>query len=319
MKDHLVYRIPGQEIVALEGAFLELDAPEQFEGFVVSDFSGQRFFGFFPGGVPDQHAVWPHENPVIAKNDYIKQVEELVAKCATDQVEKVVLSRVKQVDLAKDANEMTLFQAMQAAYPYAFCYAFRSGKLGTWVGATPETLLFADGNVGKTVALAGTKESSDHYQWEEKEETEQSVVTTYISSVLSSFAKDIRISERTELVAGPVKHLVHHFTFLLDKWPNSGFLNALHPTPAVSGFPKEASLNMIRETELHARRLYAGIIGWQGKETTRLFVNLRCAQLIEDQLYLYVGGGLTADSNPEKEWQETENKAKTILNLLQNQ
>ena len=131
VKDHLVYRIPGQEIVEMEGAFIELDAPEKFEGFVVSDFSGHRFFGFFSDHFPNLQGVWPQENPVVTKNDYLRQVEKLVAQCAAGNVEKVVLSRVKQVDLkgstAKGTNEITLFQALQEAYPNAFCYAFRSG------------------------------------------------------------------------------------------------------------------------------------------------------------------------------------------------
>jgi isochorismate synthase len=46
------------------------------------------------------------------------------------------------------------------------------------------------------------------------------------------------------------------------------------------------------------------------------YVNLRCAQIINDRIYLYLGGGFTADSIPEKEWEETENKSKTLLDLL---
>jgi isochorismate synthase len=47
-----------------------------------------------------------------------------------------------------------------------------------------------------------------------------------------------------------------------------------------------------------------------------IFVNLRCAQIIGDRIYLYLGGGFTAESDSEKEWEETENKSKTLLNLL---
>jgi isochorismate synthase len=47
-------------------------------------------------------------------------------------------------------------------------------------------------------------------------------------------------------------------------------------------------------------------------------VNLRCAQITADRAYLFLGGGFTADSVVESEWQETENKARTLLNVIEN-
>jgi isochorismate synthase len=90
----------------------------------------------------------------------------------------------------------------------------------------------------------------------------------------------------------------------------------LHPTPAVSGTPRKDALDWIRSEEKHERQFYAGIIGSMDEHSMNLYVNLRCAQIIGSDIYLYVGGGFTADSIPEKEWEETENKSKTLLNLL---
>jgi isochorismate synthase len=53
-----------------------------------------------------------------------------------------------------------------------------------------------------------------------------------------------------------------------------------------------------------------------GEDQMDLFVNLRCAQMIPKALVLYVGAGITQDSDPEKEWVETQNKSKTLLAAL---
>jgi isochorismate synthase len=58
------------------------------------------------------------------------------------------------------------------------------------------------------------------------------------------------------------------------------------------------------------------MIGELQAEELNVYVNLRCGQIIGDELYLYLGGGFTAESDPEKEWEETENKSKTLLDLL---
>ncbi len=95
------------------------------------------------------------------------------------------------------------------------------------------------------------------------------------------------------------------------------FISALHPTPAVCGLPKERALELIYKTEMHNREYYAGYCGpinYQGK--TDLFVNLRCMKILPDKLALYIGGGLTAKSDPEKEWEETVLKANTLLSVI---
>jgi isochorismate synthase len=93
-------------------------------------------------------------------------------------------------------------------------------------------------------------------------------------------------------------------------------LKHLHPTPAVAGLPQKIAVQYLSALEQHERRLYSGIIGRMKEGQEQLFVNLRCAQILDNQLYAYVGGGFTADSDPEQEWQETENKSKTLLQLL---
>jgi len=92
----------------------------------------------------------------------------------------------------------------------------------------------------------------------------------------------------------------------------------LHPTPAVCGLPAMDAKRELLLTEPHERRLYSGFLGpVKNNGSAQLFVNLRCMQIIGKKAYLYAGGGLTIDSELEKEWEETKNKAETMLAVIQ--
>jgi isochorismate synthase len=93
-------------------------------------------------------------------------------------------------------------------------------------------------------------------------------------------------------------------------------INALHPTPAVCGLPRERALKLIAQHETHNRNFYAGLIGKKSKQELAVFVNLRCMQVTKNDFLLYIGGGITQQSIPENEWNETENKAKTLARVL---
>jgi isochorismate synthase len=86
----------------------------------------------------------------------------------------------------------------------------------------------------------------------------------------------------------------------------------LHPTPAVCGIPKEKSLELILQTEKHNREFYAGFIGPLDNDNAQLFVNLRCMKLTSKWATYFAGGGLTAQSEAEAEWEETCLKLKTL-------
>ena len=92
---------------------------------------------------------------------------------------------------------------------------------------------------------------------------------------------------------------------------------ALHPTPAVGGWPRERADVMIDELEVMERGWYAGAVGWiDGLGDGELAVALRCGLLWEDGARLYAGGGVLADSDPARELEETELKFKALLTAL---
>jgi len=144
---------------------------------------------------------------------------------------------------------------------------------------------------------------------------EQQLVTDYVLDKLKPICSMVIAEEVKTIKAGNLLHLKTQINGEFTNNP-SELINVLHPTPAVCGFPKEASKKFIIENEGYNREYYTGFLGELNLPYSELFVNLRCMQLVADTVCLYIGGGITKDSNAVKEWQETVAKTKTIKNVL---
>ena len=207
---------------------------------------------------------------------------------------------------------------------HAFVYIIQLPQVGVWIGATPEPFLVIADDKVTTVSLAGTQLATDaeigNYKWSKKEIEEQGIVTSYVEKTLRLFKiEHYTLKGPSNYKAANLIHLQTSFEFsLTDLDRNLGdFLNALHPTPSVGGLPKLAACDFILENEKHNRAYYTGFLGpinIEGK--SNLFVNLRCLQLFKNQFALYSGAGITIASNAEKEWEETNNKMKTLMNVM---
>jgi isochorismate synthase len=311
MRTQLKYRIPGASVVNRKGDFQALYQGQPI-GFVVTDFSGRQVYQFKEAAAQEYKAN-PMKPKVISKSAYLEIATDL-KRYLSNTEGKVVLSRIRRESFS--IHPELLFNALCETYPDAFVYLIISNELGVWVGATPEILLSRDGEKLKSMALAGTRRTKGDVKWSEKEYEEHDFVVDFIQSNLDELnVKSVKVENRREQISGPVKHLCTDFIWQSEMNEDWRIAQRLHPTPAVSGWPVEEAVRQIGSLEQHERSLYTGIIGLLGEET-RLFVNLRCAQIIQDSIFLYLGGGLTKDSVPIDEWKETENKASTLLNVL---
>lgn len=260
--------------------------------------------------------------------DYHNLVSKSIKAIEAGHFEKVVASRTKEVQLRDDFDVIETFNALCERYPNALVSFVSIPGVGSWLGATPETLVSVENNsVFKTVALAGTlpyREGMDlrAVSWTQKEIEEQALVERYIISCF----KKIRLREYDEygpksVVAGNLVHLKSDFVVDMKatNFPQLGtvMLQLLHPTSAVCGMPLEPSFNFLKENEGYDREFYSGYLGPVNVDQhIHLYVNLRCMKLIGSGAVLYAGAGITVDSIPEKEWEETEMKFRTLLNVI---
>ncbi|MCC8358811.1 chorismate-binding protein [Salinimicrobium sediminilitoris] len=189
----------------------------------------------------------------------------------------------------------------------------------------------------------------------EKQE-QQFVTDSIVDNLKSSGVEDLEISAPYTAKAGNLLHIRSDISgkipnSKLQISENSGtdvprnvsaiwlnIISALHPTPAVCGLPKEKAKAFILEEENYNREFYTGFLGELNlqknvqrsrtrrnvenlayravKKETDLYVNLRCMKIENGKAVLFVGGGITKDSVPEDEWQETVNKSETMKKVL---
>ena len=263
--------------------------------------------------------------------EYFGLVRTGVAAIAGKALVKVVSSRAARRLLPPGFDPLVAFAELSTQYPRAFVSLVSVPGVGTWLGASPEVLaeVTADGQF-HTMALAGTQPLTpgllpQEAIWRQKEIEEQALVARYIVNCF----KQLRLREYHEtgprtVAAGQLLHLRTDFEVDLRNVPNptslgTDMLRLLHPTSAVGGMPKVAALAFLQQHEGYDRAYYSGFLGPVNVEApgiARLFVNLRCLQVRPTEAILYAGTGLTIDSDPTREWQETEMKMQTVGAVL---
>lgn len=266
-------------------------------------------------------------------------VSESIKEIQSGYFQKVVLSRTDEVEFPGDFSTLKAFGQLCQAYPNAFVCALYIPELGsTWLCATPETLVEQNAQgIFRTIALAGTQSAIDplgeiilpqNARWSQKEIEEQAYVCRYIIECF----KKIRLREYQEIgpktiLAGNLLHLKTEFTVDTQALNFSQLpgilLSLLHPTSAVCGTPKEEAIAWIAKAEKHARELYSGYLGPVNLgDEIHLFVNLRTVKVDQSEgkcrATYFAGCGITEDSDPEKEWQETVMKCQTLQRVLEN-
>lgn len=245
-------------------------------------------------------------------DDLSSVIDDLKANGGKTVISRAIQSSFSGIDWIKVAER--LFDR----FPEALCYVFFHPALGSWMGATPELLLktYTDRRDYETMALAGTKRLDE--QWDDKNRDEQRMVTDYITDALTPLSDIMHVSPTETLRYGVIEHLC---TRIGGKTKSdvcrNDILDRLSPTPAVGGFPKARALAVIDRVEAHERGCYGGYLTFSDGESVESYVILRCLRFDNDGYTAYTGSGITAMSDPEKEWLETEAKATPLIDIVE--
>jgi isochorismate synthase len=262
------------------------------------------------------------DEPSTDKEHYLSGIRSTIEALQRGEMQKVVISRVLRESIVLDdasAFIQRLFDALKEKYPSAFVFAHSQEKNKIWIGATPEVLVEGMNDHMQTVALAGTRKSTEnHTQWGIKEIGEQQNVVDFILRTLDTAGcHDINCSAPFTASAGPIEHIKSLISFKSNH--SAEFIaQQLHPTSAICGMPREKAKEWIQSIEKHRRGYYAGIIGYRNNEAFRYYVQLRCALLNLDNhtITYYAGGGIMSDSDAESEWMETQNKIDVMREVV---
>lgn len=316
------YRRPGDMMVSFgssEGYIKGIGTP----GFVIAPFLPD----YQPLTIPytytktlnQENFRFSFPEKSTSKEEYFNEIEEIQKSLKGDANSKIVGAKV--IVKTEDVDAAATFGNLSNIYPDAFIFCFATPETGVWIGASPELLLEAHKNEICSMALAGTRLSGTTENWDEKNKEEQAIVATFIENEFQKHGFSPSLSFPFTKRAGKIEHIC---TLIKSKCP-TGFnsdkleslLKNLSPTPALCGYPRNEALKVISETEKFQRAFYGGYCGpYHSPEDFTFNVILRCAWIDHNKYALYSGGGITSKSIPEKEWEETEQKADTLSSSL---
>lgn len=270
---------------------------------------------------------------VPAATTYMDGVKEALARFERGELDKVVLSRTLEVKCEQTLDVKQLLSNLEARNPNAYTFAVKLGEgknFRTLIGASPELLISRQGNRIVANPLAGTEPRSsnpavDQARAEQlfsssKDRYEHALVIQAVVAALQPFCKELRVPAEPSLINTPTLwHLSTRIEGVLEN-PHTSSLElalAMHPTPAVCGYPTDKARQAINDIEGYDRGLFTGMVGWcDSTGDGEWVVTIRCAEVEVRTMRLYAGAGVVAGSTPEKELAETGAKFNTMLNAL---
>lgn len=235
-------------------------------------------------------------------------------------LDKVVLARRVALALDDSMDPMLVLRHLEKATSGSYHFAVRPVGGPAFVGASPERLFRRDGRCVESEAVAGTRprgetEAEDAAFREEllqspKERREHAYVQEAIREDLERVCTHVEVPNETrELALERGRHLYSKVTGTLRSGTRTTeLLETLHPTPAVGGVPTGDAVEAIRAQEPFDRGWYAGPVGWIGRDAAEFAVGLRAGLAWEDRVALFSGAGIVDGSEPDREWEEIEQK-----------
>lgn len=261
----------------------------------------------------------------LARQSFMARVAAALRAIHGGQLEKLVLARSQRCTTDCAIDVAALLATLRDRHPGCTIYGVaRAGE--AFVGATPERLLVLRRGAVQVDALAGSAWQAGDLGWaaspslhDAKNRREQQFVVDAVRAALSPFCSTLAAPQAAEVLqSGGLQHLRTTVHGCLQ--PGVAFfelLAALHPTPAVGGWPVAAASRWLQSHGERRGAWYSGGIGWLDRAGDGdSVVALRCARINGRQAEIFAGAGIVAGSDPAQELAETEVKLAVIADAL---
>jgi salicylate biosynthesis isochorismate synthase/menaquinone-specific isochorismate synthase len=315
----LLLRVPALAVTRVRGRTYATAAAADAEALLELNATGVR------APAARKLTVSSVRNPVA----WAAAVGSASARLRAGDAAKVVLAREVLARGDGVVSAAMVARSLRAAYPSCFTYLITGADGTAFAGASPELLIRRSGRRAFSQPMAGSvargaTEAEDErlareLQASSKDAVEHRIVSDFVVDALRPFAQSVSARPPEVVRFTNIQHLATSVTAELVE-PAADVLQlaaALHPTPAVGGWPRQAADALIDELEAMERGWYAGAVGWVDSLGDGEFaVALRCGLLWEDGARLYAGVGVMPDSDPARELEETELKFKALLMAL---
>jgi salicylate biosynthesis isochorismate synthase/menaquinone-specific isochorismate synthase len=315
----LLLRVPELAVTRVRGRTYATAASKDAEDLLELQVTGLR------APAARKLAVTAVRNPAA----WTAAVERAAARLRAGDAAKVVLAREVLARGDGVVSAAMVARSLRAAYPSCFTYLITGADGTAFAGASPELLIRRSGGRAFAQPMAGSvargaTDAEDEglarqLEASAKDAVEHRIVSEFVVGALRPFSDSVAARPPEVVRFTNIQHLATSVTAELSSPPADvlQLASALHPTPAVGGWPRDAADELIDELEVMERGWYAGAVGWIDANGDGEFaVALRCGLLWEDGARLYAGVGVMPDSDPARELEETELKFKALLTAL---
>ena len=270
-----------------------------------------------------------HMRSNMTQEQFCSAVRRVKQYIVAGDVIQTVLSRQFWGPLT--TSPLTVYRALRLINPspYTFLYKCCDGVL---IGASPEALVRLQGTKAETRPIAGTRPRgnteqedrrlADELLADDKERAEHVMLVDLARNDLGRIARagSVQVTDFMGIERySHVMHIVSHVQAEMRPDKDAfDLIRATFPAGTLSGAPKIRAMEIISELEPAPRGPYGGAVGYIGYDGTMdLAITIRTAEVIGDEVKIQAGAGIVYDSVPEKEWEETESKARGLVRALE--
>lgn len=262
------------------------------------------------------------------KSGWGQMVKNALFAIKAGDVKKIVLARKKIITSSDLWDPAQIIRIMADIKENSFTFFYQIDKNIAFLGRSPERLFCLESGHVLAEAIAGTRprgksvREDDSLEGEllnsQKELEEHRFVAGYIETAMNRICTDVRrVSSEEVMKLKNVQHIITRFSgrSLNDQTPLS-IAQALHPTPAVGGYPGDGVADYLKKAEPFQRGWYAAPVGWMNKNNADFAVGIRSALVNGNSLHVFAGAGIVRQSNVHAEWKETEKKMDNFTAVL---
>ena len=301
-------------------AYLTLNISEQAVDF--TDIFAEPCTTFFV----QNHQILPPQ-PACTFEQWKANIEQAIIQIKSGDLRKVVLANATQLTFENHISAYDLVEQSREINLGCYHFLWAENAQNAFVGSTPERLYYRKGNQLFTEALAGTVAVSDNpieteknAQWllkDTKNIYENQLVVEDIEAHLNTYVEAFEVHSPEIKRLHNVQHLRRRIEAILKTDVlDQDCLRQIHPTAAIAGLPRAKAKQFIAKNEPFKRGWYAGTLGIFNLQEAEFCVTLRSAKIEHNQITLYAGAGIVAESESVSEWQEIERKSQALAKLL---
>lgn len=266
----------------------------------------------------------------LTKNGFQECVRKAKEYIRKGDIIQVVLSQRFEIKLDK-ASPFNIYRALRSINPSPYMYYIKAKDIKL-IGSSPELLVRCEDGRIETRPIAGTRrrgasDSEDSVLAKEllkdpKERAEHIMLVDLGRNDLGRISEMGSVKIPEFMIIEKYSHVMHIVSSVIGRLKKGkdsfDVIKATFPAGTVSGAPKIRAMEIIDELENTRRGTYAGCVGYISfSKNIDTCITIRTILVKKNKAYIQVGAGIVADSKPEKEYKETENKAKALLYAIE--